>query len=117
VNRILLPFLMVLTPTACSSNGRVASIEDRNQAAKGAEVTQGATAEIPPASAAAENKGVQTTSLPCMVGVVLSAFFCNIEECRGGGTYLAICPLQRGTASRRVPPPHHQASMRNLAAS
>jgi peptidoglycan-associated lipoprotein len=63
VNRILLPLLIVLTLTACKSAGPVASIEDRNQAAKGAktgQTTGGAT------STAATNadKGVETTALP-----------------------------------------------------
>ena len=40
MKRILLPLLMILTLTACSSPGPVASIEDRNQAAKGAKAGQ-----------------------------------------------------------------------------
>jgi peptidoglycan-associated lipoprotein len=62
MNRILLPLLIVLTLTACSSSGPVASIEDRNQAAKGAK-----TGQAPGAAAAAganANKGVETVALP-----------------------------------------------------
>ncbi len=64
MNRILLPLLIVLTLTACSSTGRVASIEDRNQPAKGAEVAQGVTPETPPAAKTDGNKSVETTALP-----------------------------------------------------
>lgn len=64
MNRILLPILIVLTLTACSSPGPVASIEDRNQPAKGAELGNGTTSGIPPASSSAGGKGVETTALP-----------------------------------------------------
>lgn len=61
MNRILLPLLIVLSLTACSSSGPVASIEDRNQANKGAKAGQ---APASAASAAEANKGVETVALP-----------------------------------------------------
>ncbi len=63
MNRILLPLLIVLTLTACSSAGPVASIEDRNQAAKSAHTGQSAGNAASGAAANAE-KGVETSALP-----------------------------------------------------
>ena len=63
MNRILLPLLMVLTLTACSSSGPVASIEDRNQAAKGTKAGHAPGTAVPAAGLNA-NKGVETTALP-----------------------------------------------------
>jgi peptidoglycan-associated lipoprotein len=63
MNRILLPLLIILSLTACSSSGPVASIEDRNQAAKAAKAGQGAGGAASAAGANA-NKGVETAALP-----------------------------------------------------
>jgi peptidoglycan-associated lipoprotein len=63
MNRILLPLLIVLTLTACSSSGPVASIEDRNQATKGAKAGQ-APASAASAAATEAKKGVETAALP-----------------------------------------------------
>jgi peptidoglycan-associated lipoprotein len=63
VNRILLPLLIVLSLTACSSSGPVASIEDRNQAAKGAKAGP-STGNAAEAAGANANKGVETAALP-----------------------------------------------------
>ena len=54
---------MVLTLTACSSSGPVASIEDRNQAAKGAKAGHAPGPAVPAAGVNA-NKGVEQTALP-----------------------------------------------------
>jgi peptidoglycan-associated lipoprotein len=69
VNRILIPVLIALILTACSSSGPVASIEDRNQPAKKAGVGQGAGAgqgatSGTSSSGTAADKGVETTALP-----------------------------------------------------
>jgi peptidoglycan-associated lipoprotein len=63
MNRILLPLLIVLTLTACSSSGPVASIEDRNQAAKSAKAGQ-APGGAAAAAGTSANKGVETSALP-----------------------------------------------------
>ena len=62
MNRILLSLLIILTLTACSSSGPVASIEDRNQAAKGAKAGQ--TAGSAASTTANADKGVETSALP-----------------------------------------------------
>jgi peptidoglycan-associated lipoprotein len=71
VNRILLPLLIALTLTACSSPGPVASIEDRNQPAKAEGISPGAKAEgtSPTAQPPSADKGVETTALPPPGGV------------------------------------------------
>jgi peptidoglycan-associated lipoprotein len=63
VNRILLPLLIALTLTACSSSGPVASIEDRNQSAKAAGAGQGVKTGAA-TSASVADKGVETAALP-----------------------------------------------------
>jgi peptidoglycan-associated lipoprotein len=63
VNRILLPLLIALTLTACSSSGPVASIEDRNQSSGTKSGQAAGTGSATPATATAGDKGVETTGL------------------------------------------------------
>ena len=58
MNRILLPLLLTLTLSACSSSGPVATIEDHGQASKPAA-----------ASTAAPDQGASATGLPPGAGV------------------------------------------------
>ena len=53
----------------------------------------------------------------CMVGVVLSAFFCNSEEAGVEGPMTASAFLTERQTPKRIPPPTPPASMRNLAAT
>ena len=53
----------------------------------------------------------------CMVGVVVSAFFCNSVEAGVEGPMAASAlPTERQTP-KESPHPHHPASMRDLAAT
>jgi peptidoglycan-associated lipoprotein len=92
VNRILLPLLMALTLTACSSPGPVASIEDRNQPAKTEGVSPSAKTETtaPTAEATATDKGVETTALPAAGGA--SAGGSEGKPLEGGVTVSKIDP-------------------------
>jgi hypothetical protein len=53
----------------------------------------------------------------CMVGVVLSAFFCNSEEAGVEGPMTASAFLAERQTPKESPHPHRPASMRNLAAT